>query len=121
MTHQLGALTVLTEDWASIPSTHIVAHNSLQFQFQRIIRPLLAASGTAGRWYPDIHAGKTPTHIKINKSLKEKGGGMKPSRKYGWSVCEGRVEWDVMRQGRRVLEMWLPLDKLVSRGQMLST
>lgn len=34
MTQQLGALAILAKDLGLVPSTHMAAHNHLQFQFR---------------------------------------------------------------------------------------
>jgi len=53
LAQQLRALAALPEDLGSIPNNHIAAHNCLQLQFQGIQHP-----------HTDIHAGKTPMHMK---------------------------------------------------------
>ena len=47
------ALAALPEDLDSIPNTHMAVHNCLSLQFSRIQHP-----------HTDMHADKTPTHIK---------------------------------------------------------
>jgi hypothetical protein len=48
----LRALVPLAEDWSSILSTHMAAHNHLKGQLQRIQHILVSMGG----WYTDIHA-----------------------------------------------------------------
>jgi hypothetical protein len=56
----------LTEDLDLVPSTHMVAHDSI-YEHPSIPRDL-ALSGPcrhqAHTWYTDRHTGKTHTHIK---------------------------------------------------------
>ena len=56
MAQWLSALVALPEDPGSIPSTHMVTYNYLQLQFQGIRHP-----------HTDIHTGKIPIKMKINK------------------------------------------------------
>ena len=68
MTQQFRALAVLREDLDLIPSTHMVAHNCLYFQFQGIQLPLLVSMGTIDTWYMPA---KVNTHkVKIKQTLK---------------------------------------------------
>ena len=60
MAHQLRALAALPEDPGSAPSTYMAAHNCYSSS---------RGYGTLTQTY--IHAGKTPMHIKVNKSLKK--------------------------------------------------
>lgn len=46
MTHQLRTLADLPKDPASVPSTHMAAHNHLELQFQGIRHPILASAAT---------------------------------------------------------------------------
>jgi hypothetical protein len=64
---RLRALT-LPGDQGSIPSIHVVAHNHISLQFQKIHHLLLVFMGTACLWYTDIGENETPKpKIKIKK------------------------------------------------------
>ena len=68
MVQQLKAPAALPKDLDSSPSTRRVAPNPLELQSQGLQCPLLASTGTACKWYIDMHLGKTPTHMKINNT-----------------------------------------------------
>ena len=61
MAQQLRAVATSSKDPGLISSTHGMAHNHLQFQFQRIWCPLLASMGTR-------HAQGTQIHIQARYS-----------------------------------------------------
>jgi hypothetical protein len=47
-----------------------MAHIGLKLQSQWTCRPLLAFEETVHVWYIDIHAGRTPIHIRENLKIK---------------------------------------------------
>lgn len=49
----------LPENLGSVPSTHLVANDSLNPVPEGLKWP-------AGTWYTNIYAGKKPTHIEMN-------------------------------------------------------
>lgn len=69
---QLHALTTLAEDTGLGLSTHMVANNPPQLQFQGIRLPLLVFSGTAYMRYTLTHARKIPKHVKFKLNLKKR-------------------------------------------------
>ena len=74
MAQQLKALAALAEDPGLVPSTHIVANNHLQLQFQDISGLCRHLVHT---WYTDRH--KASTHkIKINFLSKREQGTIVP-------------------------------------------
>jgi hypothetical protein len=58
----LRALAVLPEDPGLIPSTHMVAYNHLQLQFQEVLCPLLTAKDTSSHMV-QTHTGSTFSSI----------------------------------------------------------
>lgn len=64
MVQWLRALAAFAEDLSSILSTHMVAHNICNSQFQEDLIPL---SGFHKHWCTDIHAGKTTIHQNLKK------------------------------------------------------
>ena len=63
MNQCLRPIAALAEDLSSIPSTHMAAHIYLT-PAQRQMTPTLSSTGASQTWYIDVHAGKTPVHIK---------------------------------------------------------
>lgn len=65
MDQQLTTLVALSEDLqeGSFASNYMVAHNCLQFQFQKLQHPPLSLWHQAFMWCAYIHAGKRKSHI----------------------------------------------------------
>ena len=62
-TQQLRAWAALPEDQSSNPSTHMSARNN-QLPSPRDLTPSFGLWALHTKWYTDVHAGKTPIHIK---------------------------------------------------------
>jgi hypothetical protein len=65
MAKRLQALAALPENPASIPSTHTVAHNLLEYQFHEIQCSLLASSGS-------VHTRGVQTYVQAKHSYTKK-------------------------------------------------
>lgn len=64
MAQGLRALDAVAEDLVSILSTHMMANNHLQLQFQAIQCPFLTPTSIERHKCTFIHAGNPLTHIK---------------------------------------------------------
>lgn len=58
------ALAALPEDLGTLLSIHVAGISGLLLQFQGIRYPLLVSIDTMCTWHKDIHASKTPIHMK---------------------------------------------------------
>lgn len=67
MCHVMRWLAVVPEDSGLIPSFHMVVHNYLELQFQKVPYPLLTSKDIRLTHGADIHASSTFTFIKILK------------------------------------------------------